>query len=118
MQAPAFVGAEACAILEGARDTFPTDYDISWGLTTRYRDMGRTADARAEANRLLTQYADDPNIRSLLESLQVAHSVENKLESDDEQERVDKVEEDSVADSSVQPHADPDSDGGPRRQHQ
>ncbi len=60
---------KAITVLEKARETFPADYDISWALATMYRDMGRTTDARAAAKRLSSQFPDDENVRSLLESL-------------------------------------------------
>ena len=60
---------KAIEVLEKARETFPADYDISWALATMYRDVGRTTDARAAAKRLSSQFPDDQNVRSLLESL-------------------------------------------------
>jgi tetratricopeptide (TPR) repeat protein len=60
---------KAIEVLETARETFPADYDISWALATMYRDVGRTSDAKAAAERLASQFPDDQNIRSLLESL-------------------------------------------------
>jgi tetratricopeptide (TPR) repeat protein len=59
----------AVAILEDARDTFPANYDIAWALATIYRDLGQTDDARAAAERLLKQFPNDQNSRSLLDSL-------------------------------------------------
>ncbi|MFQ5547047.1 MAG: tetratricopeptide repeat protein [Woeseia sp.] len=60
---------QAMAVLEKARESFPGDYDIGWALATMYRDSDRTADARAEASRLLQQFPEDANSRRLLESL-------------------------------------------------
>ena len=60
---------KAIEVLETARETFPADNDISWALATMYRDMDRTSDAKAAAERLASQFPDDQNIRSLLESL-------------------------------------------------
>ena len=60
---------KAIEVLEKARETFPADYDISWTLATMYRDVGRMTDAKAAAKRLASQFPDDQNIRSLLESL-------------------------------------------------
>jgi tetratricopeptide (TPR) repeat protein len=60
---------KAIEVLEKAHETFPADYNISWALATMYRDVGRTIDARAAAERLASQFPDDQNIRSLLESL-------------------------------------------------
>jgi tetratricopeptide (TPR) repeat protein len=60
---------EAIAVLETARKLFPGDFDIAWALATMYRDAGRTADAKAEANRLLGLYPGHQRVRMLLDSL-------------------------------------------------
>jgi tetratricopeptide (TPR) repeat protein len=59
----------AIGVLENARAQFPGNYDIAWALATMYRDVGRTDEARAVAERLLEQIPNDRNARALLDAL-------------------------------------------------
>jgi tetratricopeptide (TPR) repeat protein len=60
---------EGITILKKARNDFPEDYDIAWGLATMLRDNGDFNAARSLAREMLAQYPDDANFNALLRSL-------------------------------------------------
>ncbi len=59
----------AIDVLLGARNAFPSDYDIAWALVTMYRDLGQADEARTAAEKLLLLFPDDQNSRRLLDTL-------------------------------------------------
>jgi Flp pilus assembly protein TadD len=61
---------EAIAILQTARQDFPSSYDIGWALATVLRDNGDREGAKIIATELLSDNQDDANLNALLESLQ------------------------------------------------
>jgi len=65
---------EGLAVLQKARNDFPADYDIAWGLATMLRDSGDFNTARSLAREMLLQYPDDENFNALMRSLQGAES--------------------------------------------
>ncbi len=60
---------DAIAVLREARDRFPTDFDIGWGLATILRDVGQVAESRAIAAEMLRADPDNPNLNALIRSL-------------------------------------------------
>ena len=60
---------EGLSVLRKARNDFPADYDIAWGLATMLRDSGDFNAARSLAREMLLQYPDDENFNALMRSL-------------------------------------------------
>ncbi len=60
---------EAIDVLGNARNTFPEDYQIAWGLATMLRDSGDFEAARLLAGDMLARNPGDTNFTALLQSL-------------------------------------------------
>lgn len=65
-------GDEALNVLAAARETFPGNFDIAWGLATLSRDRGRLVDARRIAVEMLAQFPQNQDVMALLQSMQGA----------------------------------------------
>lgn len=59
----------AIDVLGKAREDFPENYEIAWGLATILRDNGDIAASRSVATDMLTRYPEDANFGALLQSL-------------------------------------------------
>ena len=60
---------EAVSVLRDARERFPADFDIGWGLATILRDSGQFGEARAVTVEMLRTDPDNPNLNALMQSL-------------------------------------------------
>ncbi|MGB5512602.1 MAG: tetratricopeptide repeat protein [Woeseiaceae bacterium] len=60
---------DAISVLSEARNDFPENYEIAWGLATMLRDNGDLDGSRSLARDMLSLYPDDTNFSALLQSL-------------------------------------------------
>lgn len=60
---------EAISALADARERFPADFDIGWGLATILRDAGRIDESLDVADEMLQADPDNPNLNALMQSL-------------------------------------------------
>ena len=63
---------EAIAVISGAVQSFPANFDIGWAHVTLLRDAGRLDNARAAAAALVLRFPGNENALNLLRSFDTA----------------------------------------------
>jgi tetratricopeptide (TPR) repeat protein len=63
---------EAVQVLRTAREKYPTDFDIAWGLATMLRDRGDFAGAFRIADELAGRHPDNPTVAGFRDAMREA----------------------------------------------